>query len=248
MVNEYLSLQAQIDLGAGATGPNGVAVIPSTGRVVVTNRQTSNARVIDPVAGTVVGNIPTGSMPDGVIIQGGYGYIANFGSDSVTVFDPATLAVVTTLTNVGHEPAMLAAGDPGSDEVFLTSHGSNQVFHLRGSSVLGHWDGVAAPYGISYDPASRRLYVANRGPAHMVTVIDVYARPVVGNHRRRQGAVRTAGQPGQRAPVRGLRRRGEGLRHLRLVAGDQHPRAAGRDGGDRLRAAAEQGLRDQRGQ
>lgn len=180
VVNEYLSLQAQIDLGAGATGPNGVAVIPASGQVVVTNRQTGNASVVDPAAGAVMATIPAGSMPDGVVIQGGYGYIANFGSDSVTVFDAHTLAVAATLTNVGHEPAMLAAGDPASDEVFLTAHGSNQVFHLRGTSVLGHWDGVAAPYGISYDPASRRLYVANRGPAHTVTVIDVYLDQVVG--------------------------------------------------------------------
>ena len=180
VVNEYLSLQAQIDLSPNATGPNGVAVIPSSGRVVVTNRQINNASVVDPVAGTVVGTIPTGSMPDGVVVQGGTGYIANFGSDSVTVFDPATLAVVATLTGVGHEPAMLAAGDPSSGEVFLTAHGSNQVFHLHGTNVLNYWDGIAAPYGVSYDPASQRLYVANRGPAHTVTVIDVELDSVVG--------------------------------------------------------------------
>ncbi|MFZ2423608.1 MAG: hypothetical protein WA029_20945, partial [Anaerolineae bacterium] len=179
VVNEYLSLQAQIDLGSATQGPNGVALIPSSGRVVVANRQTSNATVVDPVLGAVVGTIPTGSMPDGVVIAGSYGYIANYGSDTVTVFDPVTLAVVQTLSGVGHEPAMFAS-DPGGDEVFLTAHGSNQVYHLRGTSVLGHWDNVPAPYGIAYDPASRRLYVANRGPAHTVTVIDVYLDQIVG--------------------------------------------------------------------
>ena len=180
VVNEYLSLQAQIDLGPDASGPNGVAAIPSSGHVIVTNRQTNNASAVDPVAGTVVDTIPAGSMPNGVAIQGSYGYIANFGDDSVTVFDPDTLAVIATLTGVGHEPAMLAAGDPGSNEVFLTAHGSNQVFHLGGTGVLDHWDGIAAPYGVSYDPASRRLYVANRGPAHTVTVIDIALDAVVG--------------------------------------------------------------------
>ena len=180
VVNEYLSLQAQIDLGPGATGPNGVAVIPSDGRVVIANRQTNNASVVEPVTGAVVATLPAGSMPDGVVVQAGFGYIANFGSDSVTVFDPASLSVVATLTGVGDEPSMLVAGEPGSNEVFLTAHGSNQVFHLRGTSVLGHWDGIAAPYGITYDAASRRLYVANRGPAHTVTVIDVALDAVVG--------------------------------------------------------------------
>ena len=33
---------------------------------------------------------------------------------------------------------------------------------------------------MSYDPASRRLYVANRGASHTITVIDVYLDQVVG--------------------------------------------------------------------
>ncbi|HRI57182.1 MAG TPA: hypothetical protein PK170_08815, partial [Anaerolineae bacterium] len=179
VVNEYLSLQTQIDLGADARGPNGMAVIPSSGRVVVANRQTANASVVDPLAGALVQNIPANLLPDGVIVAGGYGYIANFGNDTVTVFDPATLAVIRTLHGVGHEPALLAA-DPITGDVFLSAHGSNQVFHLVNGQVIHQWNGIAAPYGISYDPASRRLYVANRGPAHTVTVIDVYLDQVVG--------------------------------------------------------------------
>jgi hypothetical protein len=54
VVNEYLSLQAQIDLGPAGQGPNGVALIPASGRVVVANRQTANASVVDPAAGAVV--------------------------------------------------------------------------------------------------------------------------------------------------------------------------------------------------
>lgn len=179
VVNEYLSLQAQIDLGPASQGPNGVAVLPGSGRVVVTNRQTANATVVDPVAGTVVQQIPANLLPDGVFVAGGYGYIANYGNDTVTVFDPTTLAVMRTLYGVGHEPALLA-GDPASGDVFLSAHGSDQVFALHDGQVIGQWDGILAPYGISYDPAGRRLYVANRGLAHTVTVIDVYLDRVVG--------------------------------------------------------------------
>ena len=179
VVNEYLSLQAQIDLGPAGQGPNGVAVIPGSGRVVVANRQTANASVVDPVAGTVVQTIAANLLPNGVLVAGDYGYIANYGSDTVTVFDPATLAVIRTLHGVGHEPALFAS-DPGSGDVFLTAHGSNQVFYLHDGQVIGQWNGIPAPYGISYDPASRRLYVANRGVAHTVTVIDVYLDQIVG--------------------------------------------------------------------
>ena len=179
VVNEYLRLQAQIDLGPAGQGPNGVAVIPSSGRVVVANRQTANATVVDPVDGVVVQNIAANLMPDGVIVEGGYGYIANFGNDTVTVFDPTSLAVIRTLYGVGNEPAMLA-GDPASGDVYLSAHGSNQVFVLREGQVASHWDNIPEPYGLSFDPASRRLYIANRGAARTVTVLDVYHDWIVG--------------------------------------------------------------------
>ena len=146
---------------------------------MVTNRQTANASVVDPVAGTVVGTIPAGQMPDGVVYAGSLGYIANYGSNSVTVFNPLTLGVVGTLSNVGQEPALLTA-DPVSGDTFLSAHGSSEAFALQGSTVLGGWSGVPSPYGVSYDPASRLLYVANRGGSHTVTVIDVYLDQVVG--------------------------------------------------------------------
>lgn len=179
VINEYLSLQAQIDLGPAAQGPNGVALMPGTNRVIVTNRQTANASVVDPAAGAVVQNIPASSMPDGVIVHGGYGYIANYGNDTVTVFDPVTLGVIRTLHGVGHEPAMFAA-DSASDDVYLSAHGSNQVFVLRDGQVASHWDNIPAPYGLSYDAASRRLYIANRGESRTVTVLDVYHDAIVG--------------------------------------------------------------------
>ena len=179
VVNEYLSLQTQIDLGPASQGPNGVAVIPSNGRVVVANRQTANATLVDPVAGAVVQTVAANLMPDGVIVEGGYGYIANYGNDTVTVFDPTTLAVIRTLYGVGHEPAMFA-GDPASGDVYLSAHGSNQVFVLREGQVASHWDNIPEPYGLSFDPASRRLYIADRGTYNTVTVLDVYHDWIVG--------------------------------------------------------------------
>ncbi len=174
-----LSLLRQITLAPAATGPNGVALLPGETRVVVANRQTADASVVDLASGTVSSQIAAQLMPDGVVIQGNYGYIANFGSNSVTVFNPTTLAVIRTLTDVGQEPALLAA-DPTTGDVYVTAHGSNQVIRLRDGWTQGHFDGVASPYGVAFDPAGRRLYVANRGDAHTVTVIDVDAGTIVG--------------------------------------------------------------------
>lgn len=173
-----LALLRQITLASAATGPNGVALLPGGTQVVVANRQTGDASVVDLASGTVAGQIAAQLMPDGVIIQGDYGYIANFGSNSVTVFDPQTLAVIRTLTDVGQEPALFAS-DPTTGDVYVAAHGSNQVTRLRDGWTQGHLGGIPSPYGLAFDAVGRRLYVANRGGAYTVTVIDVDAGSVV---------------------------------------------------------------------
>jgi YVTN family beta-propeller protein len=173
-----LALSSQITLSAEATGPNGVALIGASGLVAVANRQTANVSVVDPIAPTVIGQIPAGAQPDGVIVQGRLGYIANFGDDTVTVFDAATRAVLRILV-VGSQPALFAA-DPASNDVYLSLHGADEVLRLRDGEGIGVYTGIAAPYGLAFDPTSRRLYVANRGSAHTVTVIDTAAGTTLG--------------------------------------------------------------------
>lgn len=169
-----LALLRQISLAPMATGPNGVALLPGGHRAVVTNRQTADASVVDLASGSVTGQIAAQLQPNGVIVQGSQGYIANFGNNSVTVFDPATLAVIRTLTDVGQEPALFAS-DPTTGDVYVSAHGSHQVTRLRDGWTVGHFDGIPSPYGLAFDPVGRRLYVANRGDSHTVTVIDVDA-------------------------------------------------------------------------
>lgn len=177
--DDALALTAEVALATTATGPNGVAVLPASGLVVVANRQTENAAVVDPDTETLVQEISAKLLPDGVIVQDELGYIANYGNDTVTVFDPETLMVVRNLAGVGHEPALFAA-NPVTGQVYLSAHGSNQVFVLRDGLVAGQWNAIPEPYGLSYDPASRRLYIANRGYHHTVTVLDTNLGQVVG--------------------------------------------------------------------
>jgi YVTN family beta-propeller protein len=173
-----LALSAQITLSAAATGPNGVALIGASGLVAVANRETANVSVVNPVTLTVAGQIPAGRQPDGVIARGGFGYIANFSDNTVTVFDAATRAVLATLS-VGGQPSLFAA-DPASNDVYLSLHGANEVLRLRDGAVVGAYTGVAEPYGLAFDPTSRRLYVANRGSVHTITVIDTAAGTTLG--------------------------------------------------------------------
>ena len=172
-----LDLMSQAELSP-STGPNGVTALLPSSRIAVANRQTDDVAVVDRNTLGVVRRIPAGDMPDGVIVQGSFGYVANFGNDTVTVFDPVSLDVLHTL-HVGHEPSLFAA-DAEAGDVYLSLHGSNQIARLHDGAVIGLYNGIQEPYGLAFDPASRRLYAANRGWAHTVTVIDVISGSVVG--------------------------------------------------------------------
>ncbi len=132
-----------ITVAQSAAGPNQVARLPN-GKLVVSNRQTANASVVDVGQGTTAATIPANLLPNGVAVAGNYGYIANFGNDTVTVFDPATYAVIRTLYNVGHQPSLFAADPTGSD-VFLSAYGSDEVIHLRDGNVVGRWQDGEGP-------------------------------------------------------------------------------------------------------
>ena len=145
-----LALQTQINLANEATGPNDVAFINQGGWLGVTNRQTNNVKIVDINANTVVNTLPTDLMPNGIIVQGNYGYAANFGSDTVTVFDPVSFSIIRTLHDVGHEPSLFAA-DPVTGDVYLSAHGAHEIARLHDGFTVGHFTGINNPYGpVSY--------------------------------------------------------------------------------------------------
>ncbi len=166
---EPLAVTTQIPLGAQETAPNGVALVDTTGRVAVALRDTANAWVVNAETGSQVASITANWLPNGVAVHDGYGYIANYGNDTITVFDPATLAVVNTLY-VGHEPSHFAA--TGGADLFASMHGNGEIVRLRNGLVAGHVYGIASPYGLAYEAATARLFVANRGVSQSVTVLD----------------------------------------------------------------------------
>ena len=114
-------------------------------------------------------SIPAKLQPNGIVVHDGYGYIANFGNDTITVFDPLTLTAGNTLY-VGHEPSQFAI--TAGEDLFASMHGSDEIVRLKNGLIAGHFYGIAAPYGLAYEPSTDRLYVANRGPSHTVMVLD----------------------------------------------------------------------------
>jgi len=164
-----LALSAEIPLGTDETAPNGVALVDAAGRVAVALRDTARAWVVNAETGESVTWIPANWLPNGIAVHNGYGYIANFGNSTITVFDPVTLTG-GGLLYVGSEPSHFAVTD--GEDLFASMHGNDEIVRLRNGEVAGHFYGIEAPYGLAYEQTTNHLYVANRGPSHTVSVLD----------------------------------------------------------------------------
>ena len=161
-----LNLASTVEISSQAAGPNQVAIVRMQGTnplVAVTERQTNELVLVAPPATPqAIYDLGVDAMPDGVTAAGNYIYTANFGTDNVSIFDRDTLAWAGTLP-VGDEPSLFAT-DPETGDVYLSLHGANKIVRLHDLYVASEYSDIPAPYGLALDPASRRLYVANRGP------------------------------------------------------------------------------------
>ena len=94
--------------------------------------------VLDPDSGKVVGEIPNLSGVHGVALAPdlGRGFISNGRSDTVTVFDPKSLKVLSELKSTGQNPDAILY-DPASHRVFAFNgrSASATVFEAAGGSV-----------------------------------------------------------------------------------------------------------------
>ena len=100
---------------AGLTSPRYFLPI-SASRAYVTQWGTYNSafapirvgiKIVDLNTNTVVDSIATGSLPERLTMAGGKVFVANYGSNTVTVIDPATGRVTSTVT-VGDAPNSFA--------------------------------------------------------------------------------------------------------------------------------------------
>jgi len=107
--------------------------------------------LIDTASGDLVGSVPVGQSPEGVVAGGGSWWVANTGGGTVSRIDPRTRAMVQTVT-VGLSPVALAGlgndiwvVNNGSGTVSVVSTETNQVV---GTVTVGNQpSAIAAGYG-----------------------------------------------------------------------------------------------------
>jgi YVTN family beta-propeller protein len=215
------------------THPVGVAVSPDGRKVYVTNTSTSsyNVSVIDTAKNRVTATIPVGQLPLGVAVTpdgvhhspphlradrrgeepGRAGdatnkvYVANAGSNNVSVVDAATNKVIATIP-VGLQPIGVAVspvqrkredererGDGGGRErepeggkVYVVNELSNSVSVIDAATntVIATIPVGTQPAGVAVSPDGSRVYVTNANSPDFsqpgtVSVIDAATNTVI---------------------------------------------------------------------
>ena len=129
---------------------------------VIIPRVRPGIKIIDLITNAVVDSIATGFLPERLTLAGGKVFVANYGSNTVTVIDPATNRVTNTLT-VGDAPNSFALDK------------NNRLWVLCGGLVVYDANYTAVDFAattpgklISLDPvnpgagATARTFASNR--------------------------------------------------------------------------------------
>jgi serine/threonine-protein kinase len=163
--------------------PQGLAVSPAGGPVLVANTGSRTVSVIDHGPATVSASLPMPGTPRYVTVSpdGLRAYVSMYsgeGADSaVAVIDLAS-GSVTALVPSSPEPYALTAAPTG--DVYVPSHGSSSVGILDGQTLeFGRSVTVEPnPHGVSFSPSGQRAYSANH-ESDSISVIDVASNTVV---------------------------------------------------------------------
>ena len=113
----------------------------------------------------------------------GFMYVANQGTNSVTVLNTTSNTVVGSPILVGENPVGIAF-DPVHNRMYVANQYNNtvSVIDITTNTVVGSPipDGRNNPVAIAFDPVHNRMYVANE-LINTVLVIDITTNTVVGS-------------------------------------------------------------------
>ncbi len=134
------------------------------------------------VAHAASSTITVGSRPSGMAFDpsNGYLYVANSGSNTVSVINTATNTVVGSPITVGTSPSCVAF-DSANGEIYVTNSGSNtvSVINTANNAIIGSPITVGSiPSGIAFDSSNGDIYVTNSGsPPYYAGTVSVISTP-----------------------------------------------------------------------
>jgi YVTN family beta-propeller protein len=160
---------------------------------LVIARGSSTATVFDKSSGRVVGVIPTGTSPAGMVMDPvtRRAYVAIAGEDAVEAMDLLEMAVIhRQRLTAGDNPLELAL-TPDGKTLLSANHGSNTVSLIDSSSLIEtkRIQVGAGPQSILIDRAGRRAYVFNT-LSNTISIVDIGARAVAATVATESGPLR----------------------------------------------------------
>ena len=180
------STTTNIGLSPGSR-PVGLAAT-STTQVYVANSgtnlfcpSTGSVSVITTTSLVATTTVCVGVSPVAIVQQpsGGYVYIANQGDNTISVFNPVSLSVSTTLTQASglHQNPVAMVASPDGNYIYVVAQGNGStpgfldIITTSNNTVAASVPVGLSPTSVYYDPFLNRLYVANTGD-NTVTVFD----------------------------------------------------------------------------
>lgn len=135
-------------------------------------------------APTFLGTVTVGQEPRGLAVDSTRQrvYVANYGSDSVSVINSNTNTVLQTIGGI--TAANGIAHDPQHNVIWVTNHSTDQVTPIQVNpdatafTTLPPISVGDMPWGVTYDPVHNYVYVAN-SLSDSITVINAETRAVV---------------------------------------------------------------------
>jgi YVTN family beta-propeller protein len=127
--------------------------------------------VMDTTTYAVTANITVGRDPLGVDFDGsGFVYVANYGSDTLSVVDLAAKTVVRTLP-VGHSPIDVAV-DPTRRRIYVANVDSHDIWIVNGpfGTLIQKIQLGGTPTAVTVDPRTGAIYLVDRDHARMVAL------------------------------------------------------------------------------
>ncbi|NJN98520.1 MAG: beta-propeller fold lactonase family protein, partial [Anaerolineales bacterium] len=135
-------------------------------------------------APTSLGTVTVGQEPRGLAVDSlrQRVYVANYGSDSVSVINSQNNTIVQTIGGIFTANGI--AHDPQRNIIWVTSHSTDQVTPIQVNADATTFTILPAlsvgdqPWGVAYDPVHQYVYVAN-SLSDSVTVINAETRAIV---------------------------------------------------------------------
>ncbi len=166
--------------------PDDVAITPNGDYAYVTsllNKISVIATATNTIETTI--SLPAGSRgPGGIAFtRNGYAYVANFGSNNVSVININNQNTIEKTIEVGRQPTEIAI-TPDDRFAYVTNHGSASVsvIDIEKNEVDKTFTVGTRPLGIAVSPDGKNAFVTNVGPNALgpdyVSVIDITAGTV----------------------------------------------------------------------